>query len=235
MSTFTLPANTQVTSQGNPAGDMNALVSILGLLFGVATNGTGTVTSGQVGVQAATVTISPPAGATSSPLDAEGSTNAGQLVFVKQTGTTDHAMTVYLSGTGGTNSSAINLVSDNTAASAVQISGIETGKGTVKIAHRGQADASDANAAAISIDLQTAGTACKGIYIQSAGSTTGKLVNIRRDAATDIFNIFPNGHVFLANVSGTPGFATAGGFLYVSTTGALRYKGTTTDTQLAVA
>jgi Hyaluronidase protein (HylP) len=172
-------------------------------------------------------------GTTASTLDVEGNTNAGQLVFIKETGTTDHAATVYLAGAGGGANSSVNIISDNTAASAVQISGIDTGTGTVKITHRGQAGGTDANAAAVSIDLQTTGTACKGIYIQSAGTTTGKLINIRRDASTDIFNIFPGGHLFIGNASATPGTPTGGGHLYVSA-GALRYKGSSgTDVQIA--
>ncbi len=95
-----------------------------------------------------------------------------QLVFIKQTGPGGHALTAYLAGTGGTTQSAVNAVSDNPAASAVQITGKETSRGTLKITHKGYADGSDSGAAAISIDLQTAsggssGTTAGGIFITS--------------------------------------------------------------------
>jgi hypothetical protein len=52
------------------------------------------------------------------------------------------------------------------------LSGTETGRGTLKIAHRGQADGSDEDAAAISIDIQDTGTAAQGIRIFSSDSGT---------------------------------------------------------------
>lgn len=93
-----------------------------------------------------------------------------------------HAVTAYTTGSGNGFSSALNVVSDNAAASAVQVTGSETGRGSVKIAHVGQGDGSDANASGVSIDLQTAGTAAQGIFIDSTtGGTTGKLLNIRNN------------------------------------------------------
>lgn len=145
----------------------------------LATGTTTTVTGGvvQPGSALAIGTTAPALGVAMS-----GNTSSGQLAYFNQTGTTDHAVTAYLSGVGGTANSAINAVSDNTAFSAVEVTGNELNRGTVKIAHKGQADASDASAAAISIDLQTThggstGTAAQGIFITSTTDTAGSTGN----------------------------------------------------------
>ena len=170
----TIPPDTRTTGQGNPAADMDNVADVLSLLTGVAAGGS--LTPGQVPLVAAKLTLTGVTGATSSPLDVEGSTAAGQLAFVKQTGTTDHAATVYLAGVGGTANSALNVVSDNTGFSTMQVTGTETNRGTVKIAHHGQSTGSDSSASAISIDLQTTvggvtGTAAQGIFITSTTDT----------------------------------------------------------------
>jgi hypothetical protein len=101
------------------------------------------------------------------------SSGAGQLVFVKQTGT-DNAMTIFLNvgSGGGAAQAALNVVSDNPNFSAAEIRGTEENRGTVKITHDGYADGSDANAAGLSIDMQTTqggatGTSARGIFITS--------------------------------------------------------------------
>jgi hypothetical protein len=186
MPTYTLPPNTRAVGTGNPPADVDALVNIVGTILGIALDGTGTVTTGQVPLTSNSVTVTAATGTATSPLDVEGSTAAGQLAFVKQTGSTDHALTVYLAGTGGTTSSAANVVSDNTAFSALQVSGTETNRGTVKITHKGQSAGTDGTAAAISVDLQTTvggstGTAAQGIFITSTTDTIpgGNAVTVR--------------------------------------------------------
>jgi len=102
-----------------------------------------------------------------------------------------HALTAYMRGVGGANQSAINAISDNPAMTAVQISGRETNRGTVKVKHVGYADGSDGGAAALSADLTTeiggsSGTAAQGLFITgTTGPTTGNLVTLRNNGVDD--------------------------------------------------
>src|SRR5215471_10651515 len=84
----------------------------------------------------------------------------------------DHVAVFNLAADGGTNNAGLNVVSANTAFSACEVSGHETGHGTLKISHinPGPNPASDANAAAISIDLQAGkagATFAQGIFLKS--------------------------------------------------------------------
>ena len=79
--------------------------------------------------------------------------------------------------------------------------GRETGKGTVKITH-GKPSGPDANASALSIALEGAGTACQGIYIgNDAGNpTTGDLLHIRNGGpGTDLLRLTAPGRLELAD------------------------------------
>jgi len=99
-----------------------------------------------------------------------------ESAYFKTTSIDQHAVTVYQAATSGS-AAALNVVSDNPGTSAMYLSGTETGRGTLKISHRGYADGSDLNAAALSIDLKTAGTAAQGIYLTATdGATTGNLI-----------------------------------------------------------
>jgi hypothetical protein len=174
MPTYTIPPDTRAVGTGNPPVDFDTLDDIVALLTGIAPGGS--ISSGTVPLTPNSVTVTAATGAVTSPLDVEGSTAAGQLAFIKQTGATDHALTVYLSGTGGTTSSAVNVISDNGSFSALQVSGTETNRGTVKITHKGYQAATDGSAAAVSIDLQTTvggstGTVAQGIFITSTTDT----------------------------------------------------------------
>jgi hypothetical protein len=84
--------------------------------------------------------------------------SSGIAVSAKSTSKTpgDHVAVINLTADGGTNNAGLNVVSANSAFSACEVSGHETGHGTLKISHvnPGLNPASDANAAAISIDLQ---------------------------------------------------------------------------------
>src|SRR5215467_16219776 len=84
--------------------------------------------------------------------------SAGVALSAKSTSTTpgDHVAVLNLAADGGANNAALNVVSANTAFSACEVSGHETGHGTLKVSHvnPGPDPTSDANAAAISIDLQ---------------------------------------------------------------------------------
>jgi hypothetical protein len=123
-------------------------------------------------------------------------TNAtAESAFFKTTSQTEHAATVYQAGTSGTGV-ALNVVSDNPDTSAMYLTGTETGRGTLKIAHKGYADGSDKNAAALSIDLQTAGTASQGIYLTATnGATTGNLVALRNNDGLDDFVVKGTGRI----------------------------------------
>ncbi|MEU6704717.1 hyaluronoglucosaminidase [Streptomyces wuyuanensis] len=108
--------------------------------------------------------------------------------WFKTTSTTEHAMTVYQAGTTGTETCAINAISDNADNSAMWLTGKEKNRGTLKIAHVGYADGSDAAAAGLSIDLQTEGTASQGIFMTAgggSGTTTGNMVTIRHNNRDD--------------------------------------------------
>ncbi|MPY59549.1 hyaluronoglucosaminidase [Streptomyces spongiae] len=124
------------------------------------------------------------------------STNAtAESAFFKTTSETAHAVTVYQAGTAGTGA-ALNVVSDNPGTSAMYLSGTETGRGTLKIAHRGYAHGSDKNSAALSIDLQTAGTAAQGIFLTATnGATTGNLIVLRNNEGLDDFVVKGTGRI----------------------------------------
>ncbi len=116
-----------------------------------------------------------------------------------------HALTAYLTGSGNVNASALNVISDNTAMSAMQLSGSELGRGTLKIAHHGPNDGSDSGAAAISIDLQTitgTGTAAQGIFITSTtdAASTGNVFTARLNSL-DQFVIKGSGLVGIGNIA----------------------------------
>lgn len=134
---------------------------------------------------------------------AKGGTGGSGLIISNDAGdgtTAAHGISVNLTGSGNASASAANFVSSNTAHSAVQISGSETGRGTLKITHTGTG--TDGNASAISIDLQGSGTASQGIFLDSTSGTTGKLLNIR-NAGTEYLTLDANGQLGL-NTSGTP-------------------------------
>lgn len=119
---------------------------------------------------------------------------SGRLLVVRASSPTFNQNAAYFenAGTGhalyaantysGTNAtgSAVNVTSSNPGASAVQVGGVETGRGTIKVTHT--ATSGDANASGLSIDLQGAGTASQGIHIDSvANGTTGALLDMRNN------------------------------------------------------
>ncbi|MGW7433140.1 hyaluronoglucosaminidase [Streptomyces sp. NPDC054861] len=103
-----------------------------------------------------------------------------------------HAVTAYQSGTAG-NGVALNVVSDNPDDSAMYLSGTERKHGTLKVTHRGHADASDGGAAAVSLYLETdgvtdgsGGTAAQGIFVtHTTGPTKGNLITLRNNGVDD--------------------------------------------------
>ncbi|MEU9851710.1 hyaluronoglucosaminidase [Streptomyces sp. NPDC047974] len=158
---------------------------------------------------AGAVTVAAGAGTASAAEQAEGDvTYPGEVLarnFRTEGGTTStfrtvsttatsklHALTVHQAGVAG-NGVALNVVSDNPNDSAMYLSGTEKSRGTLKILHRGHADASDAGAAAISVYLDTdgvtdesGGTAAQGIFVtHSTGPTKGNLLTLRNNAVDD--------------------------------------------------
>jgi hypothetical protein len=119
---------------------------------------------------------------------------------------TQHTLTVYQRATGTSPGSvALNVISDKPGDSTMWVTGHESARGTLKIAHLnpGPATNSDANASAISIDLQdngVGGTASQGIFLTSTtGGTTGNLLSFRNAAS-------PTVEEFCVRGSGLSGF-----------------------------
>lgn len=99
--------------------------------------------------------------------------------FFQQAGT-GHALHADLTQTASATASALNVTSANVSNSAVFVSGVETGRGTVKITHTGTG--TDGSAAGLSIDLAGSGTAAQGIFIDATGGgTTGDLADWRNN------------------------------------------------------
>lgn len=145
------------------------------------------------------------AATTSALLEVQGALNVigastNQLVYIEQDGTAGHGLTVSLVGSGGPSQAAINAVSQNSAFTAVEITGVEKTHGTLKIAHKGYADGSDSGAAAISIDLQTVGgvgTKAGGIFITSTTddpyAADVNLLNLRFDNTETVIKTTADG------------------------------------------
>lgn len=142
----------------------------------------------------------------------------GVAISAKSTSTTpgDHVAVLNLAKDGGTNNAGLNVVSANTAFSACEVSGHETAHGTVKISHvnPGPTSTSDANAAAISIDLQAGeagGTAAQGIFLKStSGGTSGKIVNYVDSTGATIFALLADGSLLLRPLAAPPAGTKAG-------------------------
>lgn len=151
---------------------------------------------------------------------------SGRGVDVNQTGTgigvniaaaggataSSHALGVSLSNSGSTTSSAGSFVSANSAHSCLSVTGVETGRGTIKISHTGTG--ADANASALSIDLEGSGTAAQGIFIDATGGgTTGNLLEVRNNTGNRL-RLSAAGNLVIT----TPTSAYATGSMWVGST-----------------
>ena len=144
--------------------------------------------------------------------------SSGVAISAESTSVTpgDHVAVFFLAKDGGTNNAGLNVVSRNTAFSACEVSGHETAHGTLKISHvnPGPAPASDANAAAISIDLQAGGakgTAAQGIFLKStSGGSSGKIINYVDSTGVTIFALLPDGSLLLRPLAEPPKGTSAG-------------------------
>ena len=143
---------------------------------------------------------------------------AGVAVSAKSTSTTpgDHVAVLNLAADGGANNAALNVVSHNTAFSAAEVSGHEIAHGTLKISHvnPGPNATSDANAAAISVDLQAGdagGTAAQGLFLKSTtGGTTGKIINYVDSTGVTLFALLSDGSLLLPPLAAPPAGTRAG-------------------------
>ena len=144
--------------------------------------------------------------------------SSGVAISAKSTSKTpgDHVAVFNLAADGGTNNAGLNVVSANTAFSACEVSGNETGHGTLKISHvnPGPNPTSDANAAALSIDLQAGmeeGTAAQGIFLKSTtGGTSGEIVHYVDSTGVTIFALLPDGSLLLRPLAAPPTGTKAG-------------------------
>src|SRR5215467_12768388 len=138
--------------------------------------------------------------------------SSGVAISAKSTSKTpgDHVGVFNLAAIGGTNNAALNVVSANTAFTACEVSGHETGHGTLKISHvnPGPDPGSDENAAAISIDLQAGkaeGTAAQGIFLKSTtGGTSGDILHYVDPMGVTIFALLPDGSLLLRPLDAPP-------------------------------
>ena len=138
--------------------------------------------------------------------------SSGVAISAKSTPKTpgDPVAVFNLAADGGANNAGLNVVSANTAFSACEVSGHETGHGTLKISHvnPGPSPTSDANAAAISIDLQAGkvgGTAAQGIFLKSTtGGTSGEILHYVDPTGVTIFALLPDGSLLLRPLAPRP-------------------------------
>ena len=144
--------------------------------------------------------------------------SSGVAISAKSTSKTpgDHVAVFNLAADGGANNAGLNVVSANTAFSACEVSGHETGHGTLKISHvnPGPSPTSDANAAAISIDLQAGkagSTAAQGIFLKSTtGGTSGEILHYVDPNGVTIFALLPDGSLLLRPLVNPPTGTKAG-------------------------
>jgi hypothetical protein len=96
------------------------------------------------------------------------------------------------------------------------VSGHETGHGTLKISHvnPGPNPESDANDAAISIDLQAGkarGTAAQGLFLKSTtGGTSGEIIHYVDSTGMTIFALLSDGSLLLRPLAVPPAGTEAG-------------------------
>jgi len=145
--------------------------------------------------------------------------SSGVAISARSTSTTpgDHVAVLNLAKDGGTNNAALNVISANSAFSAAEIGGHETGHGTLKISHvnPSQTEATaDADAAALSIDLKAGaapGTAAQGIFLKStSGGTTGKIIHYQDPTGVTIFALLPDGSLLLRPLTAPPAGSSEG-------------------------
>lgn len=134
-------------------------------------------------------------------------TGAGLVLYSNHgAGQVGRQLVVYSQASALTIDTAL-IQSDATNNTALNVKGVPTGKGVIKIEHLGNT-AGDANAAAVSIDLQGSGTAAQGIRVDATnGGTTGDLIGLY-NAGVERFTVGPTG---IMKVNNAYTFPTADG------------------------
>jgi hypothetical protein len=106
-----------------------------------------------------------------------------RALFARTTSTGEHAATIAQAATSGSGV-ALNVTSSNPDDSAMYLNGPSKTRGVLKISHDGQADGSDDAASGLSIDLRTAGSKTRGIYLWSSdGGQLGDPITVRVSSA----------------------------------------------------
>lgn len=141
-------------------------------------------------------------------LNNTGNTGAGLVVYSNQASPTGHLIVaradnasfnqsaIYATSAGASHtgnffytgidsaSAALSANSSNKAFTAFQVSGVETGHGTIKASNTYNGVDDNANAAVLSLDRLGTGTKAQGIFIDStaSGGSTGDLLNFQNNA-----------------------------------------------------
>lgn len=148
----------------------------------ITNNGTGNALKiNQVGNTSASISIGGALNVTNT-----NNTGAGLVVYSNHgAGQVGRQFVVYSQSSLLTVDTAL-IQSDATNNTALNIKGVPTGKGVLKVEHLGNT-AGDSNGSGISIDLQGSGTAAQGIFLDATnGGTTGNLLEIRNAGATKL-------------------------------------------------
>ncbi len=149
-------------------------------------------------------------GSTGVILKAEQTGKAGGLALsIRSLSESEHAATLNMAAKKGPGS-ALNAVSSNVEKSAVQISGVENGTGTLKISHTNSSttETGDANAAMLSLEThngEEGGTAVQGIAMKAAeAKNSGAWLTVRNSVAGLIARMKSTG-VFEFKETSSPG------------------------------
>lgn len=112
-------------------------------------------------------------------IDYDGTANAAEIVY----------------NNNDSSGETLDMVSYNEQDTTLGVSGMQTGKGVIKVTHN-QPSASDANSAAISILLNGVSTAAQGIFLdtQSGYTTIGDLINLRQNT-NEVFVVEAEGNI----------------------------------------
>jgi hypothetical protein len=160
-----------------------------------------------------------------------GATQEGHLVNLTSANSAFDKSLAYIDYTGSSHAlellyksdslkSGVNIASDNTTFSAVQIAGTELSHGTLKLRHDKPSGASgnDSSASALSVLLTGTNTAARGIFVDTQEATTGDLMTLRQLGVAK-FTVDDEGAVFGKDDITIDGTSYLKGNLYFGATG----------------
>jgi len=149
------------------------------------------------------------------------SSAAGEAVRAEGESTSHHAATILLKATAGTGA-ALNVVSANRDFSTLEVSGVESSHGSIKVSHTNESGSpsGDANAAMLSLEPHNgpeAGTAVQGILMKpSAAGSTGNWITVKGYDNNKVFALKADGLLELKEQPEAPGKPEAGrAYLYL--------------------